>query len=476
MAEAHPAHRRVAFFICALFAVAAVMIDGARLDALASSAAASLEPAGAAVAPAGVRLDGSAKPDRKHGLRFVSEYVESIDVSAPMTLSEIRTVLHHLDRFTSTVLTSGTFRHDPRPAEAVWRVAQKISKAAQQLGRLGAKLKSEGEVDDGGAVLPSERNNICNALNGYDHFADFRGELKALCRALDDVRAAVRAGKDEEAAVLDVNDRLQRLKTSKEYELPGVAYAIASLLAEEWRWVTKRLAKRRTKPRPAVKFKSSGGDNIGTAHLSVWMDDPVLRVDMDPESRAVRLQAARILVDGIRPEKHDSLSAARNAMLVLELCQDLAADLITCKDWDVRERIRILLRDVEHKLQVLRVVAEKREAAGDIDDVNELPVSERNNICKHLEAHDLAPQWRAQVKSVCDSLDRMRKMVLAGREPEPVVMDIVEHIRSLKSMPGYPELKFAGEIEAIFAEELRWLSGHTPSQEQSRVDVPERAP
>jgi len=454
----------------ALVAKVMVPVDAARLDALAARGAlASMEPVGAmapAPAPTMTQPVAAVMPDGDQlFLTSLADYVESIDLQAKLTLSHIRTALYHLERFTDEIERRGLVG-DARAGEAARALLGDMAAKTEQLVRLAAVRKAQGDVDDGGDILPSQRDNICKAIDRLDFGAEFRNQVKGLCQALDIVRSTILAGEDEENVVLNVNGRLQNLRTLREYERMGVSYAIGFVLAEEWRWVHKQLAQRRAIHAGARDSTRRHNVKTSAGQISPWMDEAVAITRQAPEAREMRLHTGFYMVDRIHPEELNSLSALRTALQNLELCKNLVAEIITDSDPVGLERIRELLRLIADKARLLKALAMQREAAGEVDLVMELPASQRDNICKHLDRYDIAPELRRDVSSMCDSFELLRKRAAVGGDTDSVMMDIFGRMQTLKRRPAYQDARFAGQLELVFSEELRWLETYTASSHQ----------
>jgi len=408
--------------------------------------------AASAVTAVGINPLGVARAERDKTLQGVRAFVEGVDLNKPMDLSHIRTIRYHMDVVRQKVLDLGSAR-DSRSREAVRQTLKEIRQMAEQLDALAAKQESEGHRDDGGDVPPSERGNICLTIDGLETDADFREQVKSLCRALDAVRVAVLANEGVQEAVLMVNGRLWNLRHQTEYGRPGVAYNVALVLAEEFRWVTKALAQR---PGGAAPLADS---------LALWMSEASPNSDMDAKVREARLQDATRKTNDVHPESMRSLAEVRTGLQSLDMCKEMVGAFIACGEPGFRERIRTLLAEVEEKTEALQAMAQEREAAGELDEVAERPASERDNVCTKLDEYALAEDLRAAVVRVCHGFERLRRVALAGGDADAVFVEIMGSMTDLKVKPGYMESPIFGHVETVFTEEYRWLVSFQASKE-----------
>jgi len=374
-----------------------------------------------------------------------------------MSLSHIRTLMYHVEHMKNRTLDVELFDDDVARA-TVQEALDTVKMKSEVLNRLAAEKESEGEVDDGGDVLPSQRDNICKTIEGTTLDVEFRQQVMSLCNALDAVRANVLAGEDLEPSVLNVNGRLMNLRGFKDVRVPGVEYMLVSLMAEEFRWVTKQLAGRPTAA-PGVDF----------GLLRVWMNGVVNSKVLDPSERELRLQHASVQVQAIQIEEQRTLADVRNSLHVLEVCKEIVAECIMTSDDAFRERIRDLLRMVKEKAELLRPLAEKMEAAGEVDEVMEVTASKRDNICRNIDDYGLDADWRQCVVSVCKTFDDLRAGALAGEDTDEIMLDLLGRMNMVKTKPGYHQVGIAGELERVYSEECRWFFGFKAAMEEANA-------
>mmetsp|Transcript_114522 Transcript_114522/g.329059 ORF Transcript_114522/g.329059 Transcript_114522/m.329059 type:complete len:506 (+) Transcript_114522:31-1548(+) len=465
MRRVHAPHLRA----CFVSALVASIVGGVRLDTAASGTA-SVESGGAAGAHAGkprnAEVAGSSRADRNRELAELIEYVHSVNVQEPMTLSNCRDILYHFGRFREKVLGIGSHR-DTRTRDAVRAVLREIRIKTDALDQLAAQKVSDGEVDDGGSVPPSQRDNICSAADQFELEAEFRMHVKALCEALDTVREVVLAGKDEEAAVFNVNGRLHTLKAMRDYALSHISWSIATVLGEEWRWVTRQLAQK--PPTTATTTQSTtaadgspstsapGDREAPSKGIDAWLTDAMGPSLLDPKIADKRITDALRIIDKVKLEEQSTLSTVRTSIQRLDLCKEMVVEFITNSDPEVRERIREVLRLIKDKNDALTAMAREKVAAGEVDDVEDSLPSERDNICRNLGDYVLSTGWRTDVRIVCDAMDKLRKTAWAGEDVDGAVAEVLGRLNLLKSRPGYMDMRIAGDLEIVFTEEFRWL-------------------
>eukprot|EP00428_Durinskia_dybowskii_P002678 CAMPEP_0170289896 /NCGR_PEP_ID=MMETSP0116_2-20130129/45022_1 /TAXON_ID=400756 /ORGANISM="Durinskia baltica, Strain CSIRO CS-38" /LENGTH=489 /DNA_ID=CAMNT_0010541347 /DNA_START=123 /DNA_END=1592 /DNA_ORIENTATION=- len=469
VAGMHPQRLRLRLLL-AIAAGIAAYIDAARLDRLAHDASTANGLMGAAtneLASAQAKPPGVDKGDRDHDLRLLAGYVDSLNPNHPMSLSEIRVQATHLERVRSRVCN--LFRdRDGRNRQMVRSILSNIRLKTDAFNRVAARKESEGELDDGGDVFPSLRDNICSGIDDHSDCDEFREQLRDLCKALDSVRAAVLAGEDHQAAVFEVNGRLAALRIQKEYAQSSVNWGVAVLLGEEWRWVTKQLARRSLSEGEHGDSKSApkGQSTPQLADLrkpgsgiDSWLTDVLAcSHQADPAIASARLQEAEQAIRKVVPEQHDSLSALYTSLDRLEIHRELLAEFVTCVEPALHEQIRKVLRMIKAKTDALEALADIREAAGEEDDLGDAFPSQRDNICSRFEDYGLAPELREIVRDVCEALDKMREATNTDGDTEAAVMRVLGRLQALQMRPGYGDMPFAGEIEHVFAEEWRWMN------------------
>lgn len=411
------------------------------------------------VSVAGALTGPAREADHEQDLLFVSTFVESIDVHAPMNLSQIRNVVCHFDRLKTKLLSQAPSRDD-HFRKAVQRTAKALLTKVKILDQLAAQKESEGEVDDGGDILPSERDKFCTTVDQTDVVADdFRMGVKRLCSALDALRAAVLTGKDTTEAMYGIHGCLLQLKVLKDYDAPGVLYSIGSVLAEESRWVTKRLGQRPgTLSALARSVSSLSGAGPEQQWLDVWMGDATTDPLYAPRVADERLEAVRDIVDKIHPDEQTSLSEARNSFHTLEACKGALMEVMAYGNLAFHESAPKLLRVMKQKSEAIAAAIEQMVAVGEVDIVMELPASERDNICKNLDEYDDIPlAWRRGVKGLCDMLDTLRETALLGGDVDVAMAAFLGRMDALKRSPGYQESYIAAEVQNVIAEEFRCI-------------------
>jgi len=90
----------------------------------------------------------------------------------------------------------------------------------------------------------------------------------------------------------------------------------------------------------------------------------------------------------------------------------------------------------------------------------DLPASQRENICKHVDKYVIDPDWRHGLRSVCESLDKLREMALAGRDTDQVMLETIARLDRLRGMSETSEVDqshIVKAVEAVYAEDCRWL-------------------
>jgi len=449
-----PLHSR-AFAACAMVVGAALCCEAVRIDGVAFGAGAS--GGSLSVAARAPAEKANEDMDRGSELDQATEFVNAIDVRAIMTLSDIRSILYRLDDWRTRLLKSSAFRKS-RTREAVKELLREIKSKAEQLQRTETMRELEGDVDDGGDDMPSQRENICKSIEKYDFDANFSDEVKHLCEALDAVRAAVSADRNGTAAVADVSARLATLRSRQEYALPYVSSRISTVLAEEWRWVRRQLAQR-------AEAASIGGSILSppdvelAAGLDDWLVDVAVTSHLGPMERDARLRDASLIVNGTEAWEELSLDEVNTCLYRLEVCQNLVAECIVLADPVLRGEIREVLHALKASKDALAARAEQLEASGAQETVlSDLSPSQRDNICKHLEELGLERDLYRDVRRICQSMDKLHAAVLTGGDHWPLTRVLVARLTELRQKPGYDDLPVAKGLEAIFAQEWRWLA------------------
>mmetsp|Transcript_8989 Transcript_8989/g.25773 ORF Transcript_8989/g.25773 Transcript_8989/m.25773 type:complete len:468 (-) Transcript_8989:54-1457(-) len=453
----------------ALAAGAALLASAVRLDAQ-GGAGASLEAQGeAAKAAASAEHAGPSEADREMQLLDIAKFVEGVDPAGRPSLSHIQTLLYHFERFRAEVLSIGSGVTRPRIRALVRKTLKAIRTKRELLTQLAELLEADGQVADGGDKFPSERDNVCNRIEKPIVDKDVREQVKSLCKALDTVRSKILAGEGAEEAVLNVNGRLVNLQGLKGFDMPGLSYAMAQVLGEEFRWVTKQLD---------LRLQASGGEAEASAApvaraLRVWMEDVGVPTHSSPAMQESKVMEAYLLVDRIQPEHVDSLRNVRNCIHTLQVCKEQAADFITGSEPELRERIREILRMIKDKTQTLKALEAERVAAGEADEVLDLYASQRDTVCKHVEERGLEAEMRNYVARVCELFDRLRDTALADGDTDAAMMDIIGRMNALKTTKAVMQLPIVVEVDAVFSEECRWLVSYKQSREQGLTGEPQ---
>mmetsp|Transcript_24759 Transcript_24759/g.71548 ORF Transcript_24759/g.71548 Transcript_24759/m.71548 type:complete len:475 (+) Transcript_24759:111-1535(+) len=454
VAGMHPQRLRLRLLL-AIAAGIAAYIDAARLDRLAHDASTANGLMGAAtneLASAQAKPPGVDKGDRDHDLRLLAGYVDSLNPNHPMSLSEIRVQATHLERVRSRVCN--LFRdRDGRNRQMVRSILSNIRLKTDAFNRVAARKESEGELDDGGDVFPSLRDNICSGIDDHSDCDEFREQLRDLCKALDSVRAAVLAGEDHQAAVFEVNGRLAALRIQKEYAQSSVNWGVAVLLGEEWRWVTRQLARR----------GGAASDGDLTRSLEAWMTEVSVRNAADERVRNLRLQDAWGVVNNVHVDESLGLGLVRTHVGRLEMVKEMVVDIIRSSDPELLEDIRELLRTVKEKTSSLKALAKRKEAAGEVDDIGETLPSQRNNICKHLAEFGLEPDFSAEVRRLCAALDKWHTLV--DDEDDTTVFEVLGRMAFMKRRSNYANTSIAGELETVLADEWGWIQARQAERE-----------
>jgi len=443
----------------ALATHAALRVDAARLEGFAKGAFTSTAAAGALAptAPANARLAKMDRAARERELFMIAEFVDSLDIDGLLSLSDVRDILWRLEDARIIVLGIGSYR-DHLHRDVVRETLREIRTKTETLNVLAARKVAAGELDDGGDVPPSQRDNICQSVERDTGVFDaiFRRDVKHLCEALDTVRTVLLAGENADVAVFEVTGRLNVLRRQKCYALPHVSDEIAFVLGEEWRWVTKRLAERPAAEGPGGESK---GIETHDGGLKAWLTDVRPYSQDDPEVRERRLRDASKIVRDIDPENQVGLSQVRTNLERLEMCRNMAAESITSNaDPAVLKKVRDILFMVKEKSGILKAQAEQREAAGEVDDVRCLMPSERDNICKNITELDLPRALRGEVEDVCAALDRLhRATVDRGADVDAAIAHVVGTLNLLKKRPDDRASGVAGKLEIVFTEEWRLL-------------------
>jgi len=432
-------------------------INAARLEGFARRARASGESLSVEVSAIAKHANVQMDPDSE--LETATKFVKAINVNALRTLGNIRDILFRLEAWRAKLLRSTEFRKT-RTREAVKEVMREIRAKVEMLNRVADLRESEGEVDDGGEMFPSERDNICKTIDKYEVDATFLEGVHRLCEALDAVRVAFTKGENEAAAVTNVSMRLDTLKLKQDYRLPHISCRISTVLGEEWRWVTKRLAERSQAAGTRAKSVASPPSVEALAGgLLDWMTDVALYTHLNPMVRDARLKEAYAIVNSIESVDRLGLAVVRTCLRRLELCQRMVAECIISGDPVLRKQIRDVLQLVKAKSDALHARARQLESAGiSEDDPSDLLPSERNNICKSLDEHDLAPDLYKEVKQVCNSMDKLHRAALNGGDTFVAMRLVLERMDVVRGRPGYADMPFAGDLEAVFSQEWRWLS------------------
>jgi len=441
----------------ALIACVLASIDAARLGGSAMRASASTDSARAV---ARTTSAATALAHRPFDLRIAAEFVDAVNTEALMSLSDITDIIYHLGRLRSRILDIGASR-DVRSRREVRRLLHEIRTKSETLKVLSAQKEAKGEVDDGGDVPPTQRVNVCTAIDQWGLDANFTRGVKSLCQALDTVRAAVVAGENLDRPVFEASRRLVKLRHQLEYSLPHVSWAIDSVMGEEWRWVTKQLAQQ-----PADADRSSESspstESIETraGGLSSWVTDVLPSTTLDAAAQEKRLQDAFDIAESIRPERAGELTvgALRTSLQGLDLCKGTVAEIITSSGADLRERIRELLQLIKTKSDALKAVIKQREEEGEKDEIGELMPSQRNNICSRVDEYGLTPELREGVRDICDSLDRVRMAGLADEEATAALLEVAGRLNVLKTKLEHVGMLVARDLERVFTEEYFWYS------------------
>jgi len=388
---------------------------------------------------------------QERDLLLAAQLVDSINARAPMQLSMTRDLLDKLEASRKKVLEAGA-RRNSRSREVVRAVLRKIRETSDLLKELAAKKEAEGQVDDGGDVLPSQRDNICSSIDEYGLDSGFRDDVKGLCEALDVVRAAILSGSEhEEAAVFEVSGRLNDLRAQKEYNLPQISSRIAALLAEEFRWVTKQFAQRPGKSNGKEDMESYPGG------LSAWLKDTGALPISDPRVQEMRLKDARDFVAKVHTEGPLTLGSMRTSLELLDIWKQQVVAFIACSEDSFREQIREVLRLIKEKQDALNSLVHQKELEGEEDVIDDVFPSQRDNVCKFVDEFHISVEFVIDVKGVCEALDIMRMMALRRQDIDPALMVVTGRMNALKSRTGYSDQWIAGELDLLVAEEMRWL-------------------
>jgi len=443
-----------------------------------------------AYSAARVMPDNLERAVRDRELRVAQEWVDSVNVkdARKVRLSSIRDIIDRLEVLRAKVLEVGSHR-DAHSRQTVRDLLRDIRLKSDELSELATKKAAKGEADDGGSTPPSMRSFICKAIDRLQVEATFREDIKGLCAALDAVRDAVALGGNEEMAMFEVAGRLNSLKSKPDYAVPLITRSIGALLGEEKRWVSKRLVGRpKTRaattataatitpapvaPSVAQPAVYNGTDSNASVPLKGWVaDDAIVNPQLDPVLRAKGLNEAIRVVRKIQVFDNLTLSAVRCHMGRLAWCKDHVATMITGSDPATHAMIRDLLTQVKEKSHALEALAERRLAEGDIDNGGDMMPSQRDNICKKLDTYNLEPDLHEEVRKICESLDRLRRIILSGEEPESGLFEVLGRVQTVKDRPGYADMAIAGELEVILGEEWRWVHERFP-QRQARKPAP----
>jgi len=403
--------------------------------------------------------------DSERELSSIMEFVETVDPEEPMSLSHIRTVLYHFERARADVLGRCSLRGDSRYRDHVREILRMLRTKIEALTRLAKEKEAAGEVDDGGEIPPTLRINICT---GFVHAViddDTTAQVEALCRALDQVRAAVMAGEGEEEAVCAVNGRVIKLQGMNGFQAPGVPHAMAEVLEEEYRWVTKRLARRPAPPEAREDGAPPDVTETVASMVGYWMDHVSAGVANPSMSEAkVELFHQFDVVSAIDLENRTSLRKIRTNLHILRTCKETAAKLVKRTAPDSLQHLRDLLRQIKEKSAALEAQAKQREAEGEVDEVSVYPASQRASVCRNLDKYDVAPGERDQLARICKSLDTLRAAALAGADTDTLHMGLIGRFDYLAHMPGFQERPAAFEIVDLFIDEERWLANYLDSK------------
>jgi len=158
------------------------------------------------------------------------------------TLSRLRTSLFRLG-FVKEKLSEQLASSNPFFRQKIQKVLSLTQEKVDALEALAAQREAAGEIDDGGDVPPSQRDNICTHPGDFDISAELREEVARICVSMDKIRAAVFAGLDEEHAVLEAAGRINVLKSMPVSLNVRVVTELECVLLEEIRWVDHHEAK-----------------------------------------------------------------------------------------------------------------------------------------------------------------------------------------------------------------------------------------
>jgi len=447
MPAARPRTARLCLLGALVAGLAAPNAGAVRMEGLVAGAGASRDVSVAAA--------GAAAPQTEveKELSLAGKYVDVINVEdETLTLSNVRDILYNLERLKSNLQKVGPFR-ETRTRLSARRIQNHIRTKSEALTALAAKKEAEGELDDGGDVPASQRDNICKTIDQLEVCDDFRVGVKRLCEALDKVRTATLAGEDISVPVHQVNGWLDDVRTQKDYALHNVSWGIACVMGEERRWVSRRL-----ESRPAdFGAAPAGGGNVWAEMLQSWLDDAAAYGEKDGSLQLKRFSHALSIVRSFDVEEEHSLSDVRTFIHRLQLCSEMVAEcIVSCPD-HLRDQIREVLGMIKDRSELMEELATAKEKMGEVDDVLEVPPTKRNNVCKNIDAYDIEAYVRQELKQICTILDRVREAARAGVDTDMISMEVVGRLSALKRRPGYEDLDVAGEMELILAEEHRWL-------------------
>jgi len=482
-----------------LFAVCtAVRVEAARVEGFGRGGAAAGEAGGAAAyspATAHAKTPGKDRAARERELEESARFVDSVNFKHVLSLSDTRDILFRFEALRSKVLAIAAYR-DMRSHPEIRRLLHDIRTKSDLLKEMAMRKESEGEVDDGGDVFPSQRDNICTTIELYDVKPEICEEVKLLCDSMDALRALILAGEREAVAVREVSGHLHRLKDLRAYDVGAVAWGIASLLGEESRWRKKVLARlpssrledpessasaeateaavqeapvaeysRRTKP------SEQGKEVEAMPSISQALSDIGLYPHLDLDQREAGLREAQDYARKISIEDDTDPNVLRTHLLRLDLYTELVADYIKSSDAAFLEKIRGVLQLIKEKWIAIKAAIADKELEGKGGFLTDLRPSQRSSVCRNMDALGLAADLRAKVKNICESLDRVRDVVEDGDDGEAALMKVFRRVNSLVNT-GRLDKELTIDLELVVAEEWRWVgmrTGENAKEAQGRT-------
>mmetsp|Transcript_86575 Transcript_86575/g.169390 ORF Transcript_86575/g.169390 Transcript_86575/m.169390 type:complete len:258 (-) Transcript_86575:15-788(-) len=253
------------------------------------------------------------------------------------------------------------------------------------------------------------------------------------------------------------------MRIKQDYRSLPTRLKIDTLLGEERRWISKRLAQREHAPGAPSDSEPAEASEPSAWALRGWRT--VILTNSDPEVGAASLpgKALREATELAQNTSVDSclghgLGFIRGQIQRLEFKKIRLAQYIARSDSAFRSQVRGALQLIKEKTDGLRALLAEREAAGEVEESNDMLPSQRDNLCANIEQMGIDAGFRKEVKSVCDALDILHGIVEAGEDDEAACLQLLGRMEALKRRPGYFDSPIWDNLELLLSDEWSWLA------------------